>query len=75
MAQPQRLQPISHAEGEVKLNGLVSADRESNLPGVLILPAWFGIDEEAKEAADYHEKMASRAWSHTLMFLKEVLSR
>jgi dienelactone hydrolase len=47
----QDLKPIAYADGQQKLNGLVTANTGKNLPGVLILPAWKGIDEEAKTAA------------------------
>lgn len=47
----QGLKPVSYQDGSQKLNGLVTANAGKNLPGVLILPAWKGIDEEAKEAA------------------------
>ncbi len=47
----QNLKPVQYADGSQKLNGLVTANAGKKLPGVLILPAWKGIDEEAKTAA------------------------
>lgn len=49
--QAQQLKPVSYADGSQKLNGLVTSNMGKNLPGVLVLPAWKGIDEEAKTAA------------------------
>ena len=46
-----QLKPVSYADGAQKLNGMVTTNAGKNLPGVLILPAWKGIDEEAKTAA------------------------
>lgn len=47
----QQLQPVSYRDGTQKLNGLLTANAGKKLPGVLILPAWKGIDEEARNAA------------------------
>ena len=47
----QTLNPVVYMDGDQKLNGLVSSNTGKKLPGVLILPAWKGIDEEAKAAA------------------------
>jgi dienelactone hydrolase len=52
----QELQPVKYADGQQELNGLVSSNAGSKLPGVLILPAWKGIDNEAKTAALNLEK-------------------
>lgn len=48
-----QLKPVSYSEGGQKLNGfIISPDKkiESN-PGILILPAWKGIDDHSKEVA------------------------
>src|SRR5690606_35040661 len=50
------LKAIAYQDGKQQLNGLISANAGEALPGVLILPAWKGIDEEAKEAALELEK-------------------
>ena len=42
----QSLSPVKYADGTQELNGLVSSNAGKNLPGVLILPAWMGIDDE-----------------------------
>ena len=45
------LQPITYVDGDVTLNSLITSHWDNNPPGVLLLPAWFGIDDEAKDAA------------------------
>lgn len=52
----QKLSPVAYRDGAQKLNGLVTGNAGKNLPGVLILPAWKGIDAEAKNAAAELEK-------------------
>lgn len=47
----QKLKTIAYKDGSQKLNGLATTNAKKNLPGVLILPAWKGIDQEAKTAA------------------------
>ncbi|MFD1771035.1 dienelactone hydrolase family protein [Sphingobacterium suaedae] len=47
----QGLKPIAYADGTQELIGYVTANAGRQLPGVLILPAWKGIDDEAKHAA------------------------
>lgn len=52
----QSLSPVIYQDGEQKLIGLVTANAGQELPGVLILPAWRGADNEAKAAALELEK-------------------
>ncbi|WP_449398639.1 dienelactone hydrolase family protein [Chryseobacterium wanjuense] len=52
----QNLKTVSYQDGSQKLNGLVTSNAGKKLPGVLILPAWKGIDDEAKTAAIELEK-------------------
>jgi dienelactone hydrolase len=52
----QSLKDVKYADGAQELNGLVTSNAGKNLPGVLILPAWMGIDDEAKTAALELEK-------------------
>jgi len=52
----QNLKKVSYQDGSQKLNGLVTSNAGKKLPGVLILPAWKGIDNEAKTAAADLEK-------------------
>ena len=52
----QTLKTIAYKDGTQKLNGLVTSNAGKKLPGVLILPAWKGIDNEAKNAALELEK-------------------
>ncbi|MCC6400778.1 MAG: dienelactone hydrolase family protein [Flavobacteriales bacterium] len=47
----QDLKPVHYADGEQKLNGLVTGNAGTDRPGVLILPAWMGIDDESRTAA------------------------
>lgn len=52
----QELKAVKYADGAQELNGLVTSNAGKNLPGVLILPAWMGIDDEAKTTALELEK-------------------
>lgn len=52
----QELKQVKYSDGAQKLNGLVTTAVGNNKPGVLILPAWKGIDQEAKDAALALEK-------------------
>lgn len=47
----QTLKKVSYQDGAQKLSGLVTSNAGKKLPGVLILPAWKGIDDEARNAA------------------------
>ncbi len=47
----QQLKPVAYTDGTQKLNGLVTSNAGKKLPGVLVLPAWKGIDNEARTAA------------------------
>jgi dienelactone hydrolase len=52
----QTLKSISYEDGAQKLNGFVTSNAGKKLPGVLVLPAWMGIDKEAKNTALELEK-------------------
>ena len=52
----QALKEVAYNDGNQILNGLVTSNAGQKLPGVLILPAWKGIDNEAKTAALNLEK-------------------
>lgn len=52
----QKLKSVAYQDGTQKLNGLVTSNAGKKLPGVLILPAWKGIDDEAKNSAMELEK-------------------
>lgn len=52
----QKLKTVSYQDGTQKLSGLVTSNAGKKLPGVLILPAWKGIDDEARNAAAELEK-------------------
>lgn len=52
----QQLKEIAYKDGNQKLNGLITPNAGEHLPGVLILPAWRGIDDEARNAALELEK-------------------
>lgn len=47
----QDLKTVTYQDGNQKLNGLITSNSGKKLPGVLILPAWKGIDNESKQAA------------------------
>lgn len=49
--QAQALQSVQYTDGDQILNGRITSNVGQDLPGVLILPAWQGIDDEAKQAA------------------------
>jgi dienelactone hydrolase len=55
-AKAQDLKPVQYTDGQQKLNGFVTANAGQKLPGVLVLPAWKGIDQEARTAAQNLEK-------------------
>ena len=48
-----QLKPIEYKDGDQTLSGFVFKPSKSikNKPGILILPAWMGIDDHAKESA------------------------
>ena len=52
----QELKEVNYKDGNQELKGIVTNNSGQNLPGVLILPAWKGIDQEAKDAAIALEK-------------------
>lgn len=52
----QGLKPANYVDGTQELQGMVTANAGKARAGVLILPAWKGIDEEAKAAALQLEK-------------------
>ncbi|GGE27631.1 dienelactone hydrolase family protein [Sphingobacterium cellulitidis] len=52
----QDLKEVNYKEGNQALKGLMSSNSGESLPGVLILPAWKGIDQEAIDAAKNLEK-------------------
>lgn len=54
--QTQDLKKVSYHDGNQKLKGMIISSARQNLSGVLILPAWKGIDNEAKQAARDLEK-------------------
>lgn len=47
----QELEQIPYQDGKQKLVGLMTSNAKQTEIGVLILPAWMGIDQEAKTAA------------------------
>lgn len=56
LAMGQSLKEVEYSEGNQSLKGLVTSNSGKSLPAVLILPAWKGIDQEAKDAALALEK-------------------
>lgn len=56
MGTAQSLKTATYMDGTQELNGLVTSNAGQQRPGVLILPAWKGIDDEARTAALELEK-------------------
>lgn len=54
-----QLKPIDYKDGDQKLSGFLSkpAKAVKTKPGILILPAWMGIDDHAKESATELSKL------------------
>jgi dienelactone hydrolase len=48
-----QLKPVGYTDADQKLNGVAAIPSKSlkNKPGILILPAWKGIDNHARESA------------------------
>jgi dienelactone hydrolase len=48
-----QLNPVSYTDGNSKLSGLAAIPKKklADNPGILILPAWKGIDQHAKDSA------------------------
>ncbi len=57
-----QLQPVAYADGKQKLNGfsVTPAKIRDSRPGILILPAWKGIDNHAKDSA---QKLAAMGYT------------
>ncbi|MDI1255634.1 MAG: dienelactone hydrolase family protein [Flavobacterium sp.] len=54
-----QLKPVDYKDGEQQLSGfsIVPAKNTKDQPGILILPAWKGIDDHAKESAEELSKL------------------
>lgn len=54
-----QLKSVKYSEGSQALNGLFikSAKKSSNNPGILLLPAWLGIDNASKGIAEELSKL------------------
>ena len=54
-----QLKPVKYADGDQKLNGLSikAAKKSGSNPGILLLPAWLGIDTASKEIAGNLSKL------------------
>lgn len=52
----ESLKKVTYQDGDEKLNGYATSNPGEKLPGVLILPAWKGVDNEARTAAINLEK-------------------
>ncbi len=59
-----QLKPVSYQDGTQKLTGLAikPANSTKNKAGVLVLPAWLGIDSHAKETAESLSKLGYYAF-------------
>jgi dienelactone hydrolase len=56
-----QLKPIAYTEGSQKLNGFAATPKKAlkQKPGIVVLPAWLGINDHAKEVA---EKLAGMGY-------------
>ncbi len=54
-----QLKPVAYRDGVQKLNGFAISPSKEKAPGVLVLPAWRGIDDHAKRSA---EKLAAMGY-------------
>lgn len=54
-----QVKPVDYNDGDQRLEGLVAGNKKSakKKGGVLILPAWMGIDNNAKENAEAIAKL------------------
>ncbi|WP_125720356.1 dienelactone hydrolase family protein [Flavobacterium ustbae] len=54
-----QLKPVKYSEGSQQLNGLFikSTKKSTNNPGILLLPAWLGIDNASKGIAEELSKL------------------
>jgi dienelactone hydrolase len=54
-----QLKPVKYNDGSQILNGLVikSAKKSAQNPGILLLPAWLGIDTASKQIAEDLSKL------------------
>ncbi|TDO73613.1 dienelactone hydrolase [Flavobacterium chryseum] len=54
-----QLKPVKYADGTQVLNGLsiIAAKKSSQNPGILLLPAWLGIDNASKQIAENLSKL------------------
>ena len=59
-----QLNSVAYQDGTQKLNGIASVARKTSKtkPGVLILPAWKGIDKHAKDSAEMLSKLGYTAF-------------
>ncbi len=57
-----QLKPIAYKDGAQKLNGFAISPSKAKAPGVLVLPAWRGIDPHAKDSAEKLAKMGYHAF-------------
>ncbi len=51
LIQAQQLKPVLYNDGSQQLNGWITSNTGEKLPGVVILPAWKGVDNEARTTA------------------------
>lgn len=59
-----QLKPVAYAEGAQKLNGFAAIPSKplKQKPGILILPAWLGINDHCKEVAGKLSKLGYHAF-------------
>lgn len=54
-----QLKPVKYSDGSQALNGLFAkaTKKSSQNPGILLLPAWLGIDKASKDIAENLSKL------------------
>ena len=63
-----QLKAVKYTDGNQKLNGLSIAPKKGSKtkPGILILPAWKGIDTHAKQSAEKLSKIGYYTTKHDI---------
>ena len=59
-----QLKEVTYADGEIKLSGFISKPSKAlqNKPGIVVIPAWMGIDGHSKESATELSKLGYYAF-------------
>ena len=52
---------VSYTDGQTKLKGYLAKSKSTKAPGIVIIPAWFGLTDHEKKAADELAKLGYHA--------------